>query len=286
MEKNIPDVSKSFSLARFKSLAKADFSLNKDFYLKLAISIIGCYIAGAILISIYAVPEINEIKHRLDIPEDLIFRQISRLRDSMLVIYLAFGVWMISIGLSVFGSLTFNNMSTRKKRISAIMMPASTFEKFSFRMSISFIGGLIVLIVGLMSGLGILQICFHGGSGFTETVSDLFESASNTYLTISIALAIFLGWSVYALGSSIWPKLSWLKTWIVLMAFEWLIGIASISLLFSNIHFLVNFPAWLDSVDLLLWIGISLEICLIGVCSFFTWKRFRNMQIVQRFMMN
>lgn len=153
-------------------------------------------------------------------------------------------------------------------------------------MSISFIGGLIVLIVGLMSGLGILQICFHGGSGFTETVSDLFESASNTYLTISIALAMFLGWSVYALGSSIWPKLSWLKTWIVLMAFEWLIGIASISLLFSNIHFLVNFPAWLDSVDLLLWIGISLEICLIGVCSFFTWKRFRNMQIVQRFMMN
>ncbi|MDE5586472.1 MAG: hypothetical protein K2I92_09120 [Muribaculaceae bacterium] len=286
MEKNIQSDNKSFSLPRFQALMKSDFLINKGTYIKLAATVIGCFIALAILISIFAMNDINSfIKLKGSTMTDLNLESlIQSRRYSYSSILLTLCFWVISIALTIFGSLTFSSLSSKKQRISTFMLPASLSEKYILRMLVYFVGGAITLLVGCLLAILIAQFTF-AGSAFHDIFKDwnhIWEGES-FYVTMLGSIAVILGEAIYTLGSSLWPKLSWIKTWLVVMVIQWIGGVFLISGLFSGIDFayLVRF---FDSGEVLSWTLASIMTITIIVCWYLAWRRFRNTQIIQRFM--
>lgn len=281
-------LNKAFSKDRFCALFKADYKVNKGNYLKLAIATLGVYIALATLISINAAIEINNLRNTADLTGRILDGAIASRQMSYGSMYLALSMWVFCIGLTAFGSLTFNNFSSKKKRISALMVPASRSEKFSLRVLLYNVGGTLLLIVGLFLGLGICQVVFGGGSAPLNSVLEFVDSEYCGSITIGLILLALLGNSVYALGSSIWPKLSWVKTWVVIMVIQWIFTAILMMLAAANYNWEAFFMLFAtlndDNVWVLIWSGIALLTILNGACWALAWWRFRNTQLIQRFM--
>lgn len=269
---------KAFSWDRFVTLMKADYTVNKSNYIKFVIATCGFFIALAILISIIAIIDINSFKNSGF--DGLIKSKQSSFGSA----YLMISVWIFSIGMTIVGSLTFNNLSSKKRRISSFMIPASRAEKFSLRVLLYVIAGNLTLIVGFLLGLVICQIGFGGAASIFEDINDFFTSNySGTIITAFILWAL-LGCSLYALGSALWPKLSWVKTWVVLMVLEWIGAIFMIFISSADISWYTFFQFWDKHINLLKWTGLSTLAILNIACWVFAWFRYRNSQIIQRFM--
>lgn len=286
--KTIESNNKSFSNKRFSALLKSDFIVNKGNYIKYAIAVVGVFAALASLISINAVIDINSLKHLADLSGRILDEAISSQQHNYGSMYMVISMWILCIGLTIFGSLTFSNFSSKRKRISSLMIPASRTEKFFHRVLIYFIGGIILLIIGLFLGLGICQITFGGGAAPLNSIFEIFDKEYSGSFSIAAILFVLLGNSIYALGSSLWPKLSWIKTWVVLMVIQWIFTATLMILASANINWEAFFNLFFtidkDNVWILIWSGIAILAILNLVCWGYAWLRFKNTQIIQRFM--
>ncbi len=267
-----------FSWERFVTLMKADYVVNKSNYIKIIIAACGFFIALAILISIIAIIDINSFKHS---GFDSI---IKSKQDSFGSTYLVISIWIFNIGLTILGSLTFNNLSSKRKRISAFMIPASRVEKFSLRFLEYIVVGTITLILGFLIGALICEIGFGGGSPIVEDIREFIDSYHSCTIISAFALWAFLGCSLYALGSSLWPKLSWVKTWVALLILEWIGAIFMIFISAADLSWFTFFQFWDHHITLLKWTGLTSLALINIVCWIFAWLRYRNTQIIQRFM--
>ncbi|MDE6479522.1 MAG: hypothetical protein K2L45_04565 [Muribaculaceae bacterium] len=278
----------AFSSERFSSLLKSDFIVNKGNYIKYSIATIGVFIALASLISINAVIDINSLKHLTELTGRIMDDAIRAKQLSYGSMYLALSSWILCIGLTVCGSLTFSNFSSKKKRISSLMIPASRSEKFLLQVLIYFVGGTFMLIIGLLLGLLICQITFGGGSAPINSVFEFLDKEFSGSLTIIMILVALFGNSLYALGSSLWPKLSWIKTWVILMVVQWAFTAIFMILAAANINWDAFFTLFIglgkDNMWILIWSGITILAILNLVCWGLAWLRFKNTQIIQRFM--
>lgn len=274
----------AFSMERFNALMKANLAVNKSNYIKLIIGGIGVFAAVALLLSILAIIDINSLKQLSDLSGFSYEDAIRTKQQTYGSIYITFSIWIFCIGLTILGSLTFNNLSSKKQRITSFMIPASRAEKFILSVLIYFVGGSLTLLIGALIGLGISQIAYGGGAvtydGFFSFI-DL--DYSGTIITAFILMTL-LGNSLYSLGSSLWPKLSWIKTWVVLTVMEWVGSIIMIVLSTADISWRSFFFFWEGHISLLQWTGLSLLAVLNIACWVFAWLRYRNTQIVQRFM--
>lgn len=275
---------KTFSIDRFVTLMKADLAVNKSNYLKLIIGGTGVFVALALLISVIAIIDINSLKQVTASFPDVFQHKLSIKQQSYGAAYSSISVWIFSIGLTVLGSMTFSNLSSKKKRITALMIPASQIEKFALRLLTYLVAGSIALIIGLLVGLCICQIAFGGGWLAFEELDTFFgQEYSGTVITAFILIAL-LGNSIYALGSSLWPKLSWIKTWVVLMVIEWIGTIALFTLSSADISWHSFFMFWSGHLSFLKWSSLSVLAILNIACWVLAWIRYHNTQIVQRFM--
>lgn len=275
---------KSFSMERLAILAKSDFIVNKGNYLKLVLSALGVFVAIAVLISINAISDINELKKFTELTDVNSLGMIKARQISYSSMFLAFELWVFFIGLTVFGSLTFSSLSSKKQRIVTLMQPASLTEKFLLRMFVYLICGFIALAIGFFIGCAIIQLSFGGCGVMMEGIRDFFSSVKESGYIVAIFILLALsGNSIYTLGSSLWPKLSWLKTWIVLMAVQWIGAIFLITGVFSNFNF-EEFFKFFENPDIFLWCVITVLSALNIGCWFITWLQFKNTQIIQRFM--
>ncbi len=284
METHAIKENKTFSWDRFSVLMKADLAVNKSNYVKLAIGSLGIFAALAILISIIAIIDINSLKHVAELTERSFEEAIQTKQSTFGSMYLGISIWIFCIGITVLGSLTFSNLSTKRQRISSLMLPASQIEKFILRFLIYFVAGTLMLLIGMLIGLGISQLAYGGGHiALEDAFSYINKGISGTIITFLI-LSTILGNSIYALGSALWPKLSWIKTWIVMMVLEW-IGVIFLTFISAaDISWYSFFMFWKDHVSLLKWTGLSALAILNIACWVFAWLRYRNTQIVQRFM--
>ncbi|MDE6290486.1 MAG: hypothetical protein K2M16_03040, partial [Muribaculaceae bacterium] len=238
------------------------------------------------LISIFAMNDINSfIKlNGSTMSDSYLEGLIKSRRYSYSSILLMMCFWIISIAMTIFGSLTFSSLSSKKQRISTFMLPASLSEKYLLRMLVYFVGGILTLLIGCLLAILIAQFTF-AGSAFYDILKDWNHiwDGESFYVTMLGSIAVILGEAIYTLGSSLWPKLSWIKTWLVVMVIQWVGGIFLISGLFSGIDFayLVKF---FDSGEVLSWTLASIMAIAIVVCWYLAWRRFRNTQIIQRFM--
>ncbi len=281
MENNSNQV---FSSQRFATLLKTDIAVNKSNYLKLIIGGIGIFAAVALLVSIIAVIDINSLKQSSGLLEAFMDDAIKTKQQTYATIYDSISIWILSIGLTILGSLTFSNMSTKRQRISSLMIPASRPEKFCLRALIYPVGGTITLIVGFFIGLCIDQIAFGGGFEVFKGVTVFFGNGLTGIAATIFILMYLLGVSMYVLGSALWPRLSWIKTWMVLMVIEWIGILIMIIISTANISWFSFFEFWSHHIDALKWIMISVLILLNIACWACAWIRYKNTQIIQRFM--
>ncbi len=275
---------KSFSSNRFSALMKADIAVNKSNYIKLIIGGTGVFIAIALLISILALIAINGVKNNTALTPEIMEGAIKAHQQTYAFSYSAIAAWILSIGLTVLGSITFSNLSSKRKRISTLMIPASKAEKFFLNIIIYLVGGTLTLLIGFYIGVGVCKLIFNGGFGAENFFQYLFgTSATGTVCTFFILWSLF-GYSLFALGSSLWPKLSWIKTWVVTMIIQWIGTIALIIISTADITWSAFFMYWEDHLTLLKGTGITVLAILNIVCWVLAWWRYRNVQIIQRFM--
>lgn len=199
--------------------------------------------------------------------------------------------FIISLGSTVIGSLTFSSMSDKRKRIATLMLPASISQKFWLRFLIYTIGGTLLMACGVALSYLIAQLAFGGAAygKILEAISFFYYQPEIGSRIIPISIAIILyaytGNSIYALGSAFWPKLSWLKTWIALMVFEWVLMIVIIFGAFSNINFdAIGEFIIRTGADVWLWLAVVVLAAFNVGCWALAYWRFRNTQIVQTFM--
>lgn len=286
----------AFSLERFFRLAKSDFIINKGTYLKLILATTGVFIALAVMISVNAVNYLNEMDMLSAMTERDFNTDIDHQLAGYTQMYCWIGLWIVCLGMTIFGSLTFSNLSDKRHRISTLMLPSSTSEKFMLRMMIYLFGGIVTLIIGYLVGILIMQITFGGFDimkegirGIVENIHQIGVKIGNRHLPGCIAalvIVFLLSYaSIYSLGSSLWPRLSWLKTWIVLTALQWIAAIVLITIVLSglDIEKFINFDL-ADKVTAYIY-ALIVTLTLINViCWVLAWLRFKNTQIIQRFM--
>lgn len=272
-----------FSSDRFSALMKAELAVNKSNYIKLLIAVIGVFAAIALLMSISAIIDINNLKHVSQLTGRSFEEAMKYKQSTHSNAYFGLSVMILSIGLTIIGSLTFSNLSSKKQRISAFMIPASQIEKFTLRLIIYVIGGVISLLIGFFIGIGIVQIAYGGGGVVINNITYYIDDFSGYGITALILLAL-LGNSLYALGSSLWPKLSWIKTWVIISVIEWIGAICMFML--ASLHLPWNsFFMHLDAhIVGLLWTCIATLAIMNIACWVLAWYRYRNTQIIQRFM--
>ena len=275
---------KAFSTERFSTLLRSDLTVNKGNYIKIAIAALGVFAALAFLISINAVIDINSLKQVTDLTGRNFENAISTKQTSYGTMYLAISIWLLCIGLTVLGSLTFSNFSSKKQRISALMIPASRIEKFSLRVLLYFVTGTVLLCIGFLLGLGICEIAFGGGRNVIESIFNFFNSSFSGSITTALILMALLGNSLYALGSSIWPKLSWIKTWVVIIVVQWVCALFVMMISATHINWYSFFTFADVHVHFFKWTMLSTLAILNIVCWALAWWRYKNTQIIQRFM--
>lgn len=274
----------AFSSDRFMALIKADFTANKSNYIKLAIGATGVFLAIALLISIFTVMDINSHKELASMTGRVVDSAIASRQTTGGMTYFTISMWVLCIGLTVLGSLTFSNLSTKRSRISAFMIPASQTEKFVLRLLTYMVGGTLLLIIGFLIGLLICQIAFGGA---TAAMAEIFEFLNQDYSCFIVAafiLMALLGNSIYALGSALWPKLSWIKTWVVCMVIQWIGTIILVIVSVADIHWFAFFNFCEQNFGFFKWGGLTILALLNIACWIFAWIRYKSTQIIQRFM--
>lgn len=276
---------KTFSGRRFMTLLKSDFKINGSHYLKLAFAAVGCFVAISVLLSIGALSDINNLiinnPQLLDssITEQLIDGKRTSFGITIIVCCLIIG----NILFTVFGSLTFSNLANKRERITAFMVPSSLCEKFALRALVYFGFGLITIIVGMLIAALIAQLSFGAYSNLTW-IQTFFDEGYSWQVVWILTLVTLIGNAIYTLGSSLWPRLSWIKTWIVLNIVQWGFGIMLISGLFSSQDWIYTLLRYLENNDSLTYVFITFEGLLIALCWIGAWFRYRSTQIVQLFM--
>lgn len=282
--------------ASFMQLLKSDFALNGGNYLKLAIAILGCFLALDVIICIFTIDELNTTTDGIAIvsPYDgsSAYKTWHGTIKAHGMGFIQFGcLVIISLGLTVLGSLTFSNMSSKRQRISTLMLPASISQKFWLRFLVHSVGGIILLTMGVLMSYLIAEITFQGAEYDTlwEGIAEIHSKERVGYL-IYLAIACGVLWvyascSIYALGSALWPKLSWLKTWVALTVAQWIISIALVCGIFNGLNIAKYLEEMMtDGPETELWIIFALLILFNAGCWALAYWRFRNTQIVQTFM--
>lgn len=280
------DATSAFSGKRFLTLLKSDFRINGSHYMKLAFAAVGCFVALSVLVCIAAINDINSFNSlNPDLTESVRESILNTRRASYGGSLLIWCFVITSVLLTVFGSLTFSNLANKRERISAFMIPASRCEKFTLRALVYFFFGLITIIVGILVAALIAQVTFKAFPDLDDSVITRFFHEDFAWkLTLIVGLGLIFGNALYTLGSSFWPRLSWLKTWIVVNVVEWILGILLMIGLFSGQNLAYQMGLWLGEKESVTYIFISVEALLIVACWVGAWFRYRSTQIVQLFM--
>lgn len=202
----------------------------------------------------------------------------------MLVIFII-GAFFVS---AFSASFLFENMTSKTKRLSTLMLPASNAEKFIARFTIFVLGFFVLYFISCaiaeFSRFIVLQSIYPDSPKVhlitpAAIIADLgIEFTKDWRWAFTIFIGAFLfNQSLFGLGSAVWPKNSFIKTfgaiWAISLTFQLLTSIFIQLLDFSNAN---------PNDDLLL----SLLTGFLYIGTIFNWVlayyRFKESEIIQR----
>ena len=194
-------------------------------------------------------------------------------------------VFGLFIGCALSASFIMEPMSSKTSRIYALMLPATSFEKYFVRWFIYTIGYLVVYYL-LFLLVDVMRVCVFSVVypeidiiTFLNPYAEIVALRDEVPLGFVVSLYLLLQ-SIFVLGSSLWPKYAFLKTFTAYT----ILGMA-FSAFFAGIMNLFNRPGnsyimpELSDDTLFLIAGILL------VALLFWWlayKRFKEMEVVNR----
>lgn len=214
------------------------------------------------------------------------------------------GIWDCEImafawGIVVMGcfsaSFIMERMKTKNSRTATLMLPATQFEKFFARWLIFTFGFLFAFLVAYRladwTRIVLMMMVFPGADsvaqvplfshlvGERDMVDTLFTSSGDLMLGVR---GYFFLQSCYVLGSAIWPKNAFVKTFAAMMAifivYVTVGGLLAATLLEGRHLELMDGPSE-DTVELLFTIGLF-------VLTLFNWVlayyRFKESEIINR----
>lgn len=207
-----------------------------------------------------------------------------------------FGI--ISFALTVVGSLTFSSMSTKPKRIVAMMVPASKAEKFVSLLTIYNIFTPLLIVFCALFVDALTSLIFLHKPFFIQLLKyagDFFATLKGENYGLEIFFGILSGvvgsltcsMATYTLGSSIWPKKSFIKTFCVLFAIQvFMPFFVPIDLSASLIRWIRDIDIDEMSVHVMAWGGVALIYLFAAFLYWLAWRRYRSTQLIQKFMMD
>ena len=196
-------------------------------------------------------------------------------------------VFGLFIGCALSASFIMEPMSSKTGRIYALMLPATSFEKYFVRWFIYTIGYLVVYYL-LFLLVDVMRVCVFSVVypeidiiTFLNPYAEIVALRDDAPLGFIVSLYLLLQ-SIFVLGSSLWPKYAFLKTFtaytILGMAFS--AFFAGIMNLFDRPGNSYIMPEWSDdTLFLIATCGVMM------VTLFFWWlayKRFKEMEVVNR----
>ncbi len=221
--------------------------------------------------------------------------------DSRAGVFWACACFAIGIIVQILGSLTFSAMSTKPKRISNLMLPAAQSEKFISQCLIHVVGGNLVLILSVVLADTISALIFSMTPGwymfFDAMWNKKFAIDPNGHqmlcmIFLCILWCFLISQSLFVLGSAFWPRKSFLKTFVALFALEIIMPII------IPIRLVLNFSETIErffrsladlsanEIIALWWCAIAVAYALLALVYWLAWRRYKNMAVVKRFMMD
>ena len=196
-------------------------------------------------------------------------------------------VFGLFIGCALSASFIMEPMSSKTGRIYALMLPATSFEKYFVRWFIYTIGYLVVYYL-LFLLVDVMRVCVFSVVypeidiiTFLNPYAEIVALRDDAPLGFIVSLYLLLQ-SIFVLGSSLWPKYAFLKTFtaytILGMAFTaFFAGIMNLFDRPGNSYIMPELSD--DTLFLIATCGVMM------VTLFFWWlayKRFKEMEVVNR----
>lgn len=196
-------------------------------------------------------------------------------------------VFGLFIGCALSASFIMEPMSSKTSRIYALMLPATSFEKYFVRWFIYTIGYLVVYYL-LFLLVDVMRVCVFSVIypeidiiTFINPYAEIVALRDEVPLGFVVSLYLLLQ-SIFVLGSSLWPKYAFLKTFtaytILGMAFSaFFAGIMNLFDRPGNSYIMLELSD--DTLFLIATCGVMM------VTLFFWWlayKRFKEMEVVNR----
>lgn len=196
-------------------------------------------------------------------------------------------VFGLFIGCALSASFIMEPMSSKTSRIYALMLPATSFEKYFVRWFIYTIGYLVVYYF-LFLLVDVMRVCVFSVVypeidiiTFLNPYAEIVALRDEVPLGFVVSLYLLLQ-SIFVLGSSLWPKYAFLKTFTAYT----ILGMA-FSAFFAGIMNLFNRPGnsyiMLELSDDTLFLIATCGVMMVTL--FFWWlayKRFKEMEVVNR----
>jgi hypothetical protein len=196
-------------------------------------------------------------------------------------------VFGLFIGCALSASFMMEPMSSKTSRIYALMLPATSFEKYFVRWFIYTIGYLVVYY-SLFLLVDVMRVCVFSVIypeidiiTFINPYAEIVALRDDAPLEFIVSLYLLLQ-SIFVLGSSLWPKYAFLKTFTAYT----ILGMA-FSAFFAGIMNLFNRPGnsyiMLELSDDTLFLIATCGVMMVTL--FFWWlayKRFKEMEVVNR----
>ena len=196
-------------------------------------------------------------------------------------------VFGLFIGCALSASFIMEPMNSKTGRIYALMLPATSFEKYFVRWFIYTIGYLVVYYL-LFLLVDVMRVCVFSVIypeidiiTFLNPYAEIVALRDDAPLGFIVSLYLLLQ-SIFVLGSSLWPKYAFLKTFtaytILGMAFSaFFAGIMNLFDRPGNSYIMPELSD--DTLFLIATCGVMM------VTLFFWWlayKRFKEMEVVNR----
>ena len=160
-------------------------------------------------------------------------------------------LWFLFVFGCLSASLVMEKMKNKTSRLSALMVPATPFEKFFSRWLVSTIVFLVVFLIAFKladyTRVSIYSLIYPDAKGAILPVNLGYLVGSGkrwflfneTYELIFVLSIYCFIQSLFVLGSSVWPKNSFLKTFVavtIIVLIYVVVGIAVGNMLFNGSH--------------------------------------------------
>jgi hypothetical protein len=188
---------------------------------------------------------------------------------------------VLTMGTALSSSLMFSSMQDKAGRIGTLMLPASHAEKFAVRTTVYLILYVITVAIVLLIGEGVRYICSPSNFNAIAILNLGDEFDSVTFFRFSWCLLIagaISSHSTFTLGSILWPRKSFLKTYAACTIIQIVLSIILPLTLFRDYieYILLN-----GSVETWIYASSFVYSAILYVIAFIL---FRRAQVVQRFM--